>query len=389
MSVRIAGFLCTLGGMRIAVDTRMLLPDRLEGIGRFCAETFRRIVQSRPGDDFIFLFDRPFDRQFLFGENVSGMVVGPPSSHPALWMIRYGLNLPRIINGLKPDLLVSPNGLLPHRTNIPTVAVIHDLNFEHHSGYLPPLSGMYLRRFTGIAANRCTRIATVSAFTGQDIIQRYSIATDKIDVVYNGVNESFVPLTDAAIDHTRRRYTDGLPYFLYTGSIHPRKNTANVLQGFDRFKKRTGAMMKLVFAGSKRTWTPEFEQAFRAMEFSGDVVFTGRIPEEELIALTGAAFAVTYISNFEGFGIPVLEGMRAGVPVITSDRTAMPEVAGGAALTVNPHDPISISEAMERILTEEELRASLIEKGNLRCRDFSWDKTAAGLWRCMELAMNR
>ena len=126
------------------------------------------------------------------------------------------------------------------------------------------------------------------------------------------------------------------------------------------------------------------EDVYTSMKFKDEVIFTGRVSEEDLILITASAFALTYVSTFEGFGIPIIEAMRCGLPVITSNITSMPEIAGGAALLCDPFSYHSISEAMMKIYTDEGLRNSLIEKGNLRQQNFTWEKTAGSLWKTVE-----
>lgn len=369
--------------MLIAVNTRMLLPHRLEGIGYFCLEAFSRIVRNHPEHEFLFLFDRPFDQRYIFGPNVKGIAAGLPARHPVLWYLWYEHALPRIFKKYKPDLFVSPDGYASLSADVKTLTVIHDINFEHYPGDLPFFNRTYYRHYFPKFAKRSERIATVSAFSRKDIAGFYHIPEEKIDVVYNGVNEGFRPVDADQIHQTRTRLTDGKPYFLFIGAIHRRKNIVHLLKSFDAFKTQTGSDMKLVFAGQKRWWTEDMESCYNGLRHREDIIFTGRIEEGELHTITAAAFAVTYVSNFEGFGIPILEGMRAGVPVLTSNVTSMPEVAGDAALLVNPFSIDSITEGMIRLYRDESLRKNLVEKGLRRSHEFSWNHTATALWESM------
>lgn len=370
--------------MRIAVNTRMLLAHRLEGIGYFCLEAFSRITRLHPEHEFIFIFDRPFDRRFIFSENTTGIYAGPPARHPLLWYIWYEHTLPRLFRKLKPDVFVSPDGYLSLRAKIPTLAVIHDINFEHYPKDLPFSTRSYYRHFFPKYAQAAARIATVSEFSRNDIASRYRVPESKIDIVYNGVNEGFHPVSSSDAAATRQRWTAGHPYFLFIGSIHRRKNIVHLLKAYDEFRKKNDSNLRLVFAGIKRWWTEEMEEALNAMTHKTDVIFTGRLEENELHAITAAAYAVTYVSNFEGFGIPILEGMRSGVPVITSNVTSMPEVAGNAALLVDPFDITSISSGMTRLYRDAKLRQQLVLAGLERSSDFSWEATAQTLWQSIE-----
>jgi len=155
------------------------------------------------------------------------------------------------------------------------------------------------------------------------------------------------------------------------------------------FRQQHRRNIKLLMVGARMWWTPDMESVLNGLEYKNDIFFTGRIDSGGLKDVLGAALALTYVSYFEGFGIPILEAFRCEVPVITSEVTSMPEVAGGAALLVNPQQPESISEAMNQIAADEDLRQSLIAKGRQRCAGFSWNRTATLLWQSIEKIINQ
>ncbi|REK47103.1 MAG: glycosyltransferase family 1 protein [Bacteroidetes bacterium] len=369
--------------MRIAVNTRMLQNNKMEGIGYFTYETFRRITRDHPEHEFIFIFDRPFSQDFIFSSNVKGVFSGPRAGHPFLWFIWYEWIIPAILKKEKADMFVSCDGFVSLRSNVKSVAVIHDINFEHYPGDLPFLIRKYLRFFFPKFAKRANRIATVSDFSRKDLAEHYQINPEKIDLTYNGVGDSYKPLSEEEKKEMKDKYAGGNDYFLFVGALHARKNISRLLTAFDIFKKHTGSSMKLILAGTRRWWTAEMEQAFSSMHFKGEVVFTGRLEDSELRKLTGAAFAMTYVSVFEGFGIPILEAFRSKVPLITSHTSAMPEIGGDAAYYVNPFSEENIAAAMEKLSNESVLRDELSNKGLSRSLSFNWDQTAASLWSCI------
>ena len=173
-------------------------------------------------------------------------------------------------------------------------------------------------------------------------------------------------------------------YFIYAGAIQPRKNLANIFRAFDLFKKQNRGNAQLVIAGRKAWKFKEALEVYEDMEYKADVLFTGHLSSEDLASLMAGALAMAYVSLFEGFGIPIIEAMNCGIPVITSNVSSMPEVAEDAALLVQPESVSEIAGAMERISTDEQLRKSLIVKGNQQKQKFSWDKTAAALWNSAE-----
>lgn len=370
--------------MKIAVNTRFLLKDKLEGIGWFTHETLSRIVKQHPEHEFIFLFDRPFDPSFVYADNVKPIKVFPPTRHPYLWYWWFEKRLPKILRKEKADHFLSQDGYLSLRSKVPTTLVIHDLAFEHYPHIHSSLVGNYCRKYTRKFAHRAERIVTVSNYTKQDIIKQYGVDEQKIDVVYNGMNSVYQPVSGERQEMVRQKYSSGCEYFVYVGSIHPRKNIGNLLQAYDQFRGTCDETIKMIIAGAKGWQTSETENIYRNMVYKEDVLFTGRVPTEELSEIVGSALALTYVPYFEGFGIPILEAMACDTPVITSNVTSMPEVAGDAALLVDPFSIDSISNAMTTIYKDQGLRNDLLTKGKNNIKRYSWDKSADDLWEALK-----
>jgi glycosyltransferase involved in cell wall biosynthesis len=374
--------------MKIAVNTRLLLKGRLEGIGWVAYETLRRMVKDHPEVEFYFLFDRKPDPQFLFADNVKPVVLFPQARHPFLFIWFFEFSVKKALKKIRPDLFFSPDGYLSLRSDVPQVAQFHDLNFEHFPKDMPKIHLWHYKTFFPRFARKAKRIVTVSEFSKQDIVDCYAIDPSKIDVAYNGVNEKFEPISMEEQNAIREHYTQGNPYFMFVGSLHPRKNLARLFTAFDLFKSQTPSDVKLLIVGEKRWWSEPIEQAYSQMRFKDDVVFAGRLSAEDLHKVTAAALASVYVSYFEGFGIPILEAFRCDTPVITSNVTSMPEVAGDAALLINPFNEASIAEGMMEIL-DENVRKTLIEKGRERVKDFSWDRAADAIWSCLMKAIKK
>ena len=370
--------------MKIAVNTRLLLKNRLEGIGIFTRETLSRITKAHPEHQFYFLFDRAYDESFIFSDNVTPVVAHPQARHPYLWYLFFEHGIPLKLRKIKPDLFLSTDGWIPTRLDIPTVNVIHDLNFLHHPEFVPPVVRRYYDRFFPKFARNATRLATVSQFSCDDIHQSYQVPTERIDVVYNGANQAYRPYTEEEQSAVKQHYIDKKDYFLFVGLIHKRKNLANIFRAFELFKERTGSPMKLVVVGDKKWWAGEIEDTYLAMHYREDVVMLGRQQIDTLSALTAAATAMVYASLFEGFGQPIVDAFNAHTAVITSDVSSMPEIAGGAALLVNPYSVEEIAHAMEQLCLDENLRNTLIEKGIARKGIYTWDHTAELLWQTVE-----
>ncbi len=373
--------------MRIAVNTRLLLPGKLEGLGRFACETLRRITIWHPEHEFIFIFDRKPSEEFIFSGNITPVVAFPQARHPVLWYLFFEWGIPPVLKKYKPDIFLSPDGLLSLHTKIPSLAVIHDLKFFHDPQWVETFPRWYYNYFFPRFIHRADRIATVSRYTATDIVSFFGIDNKKIDIVYNGVNESFTPANESIIKETQKKYTRGNPYFLFLGLVHPRKNLTRIIEAFNRYKKTTNSNTHLLVAGSTKYQTRDTLSAYKNSPYNNEIVFTDRLPEKELIHVMGSALALVYASPFEGFGIPILEAMSCGVPVITSNVTSMPEIGGNAVCYVDPRLVNSIADGMLKVSNDREFRNELIRKGLEQQKKFSWDRTAQGLWKSIEITV--
>lgn len=365
--------------MRIAVNTRLLVPGKMDGIGWFTYETTRRLVTAHPEHTFYLLFDRRPPRQFHFADNAIPVVLAPPARHPVLWWIFFELAVSMTLKRLHADLYLTPDGFMPLHSGVPTLSVIHDINFEHAPDNLRPSHQRYMTHFFPRFARRATRIATVSEYSKQDIASTYHIDTHKIDVVYDGAHDGYRPHSAEEKDAVRRRFTDGHPYLIFISTILKRKNLANLLLAFDKVKEEYASDLKLIVVGHRVWWQDELAAAYNGMHHKDDVLMPGHVEPHDLAALLSASEALVYPSYFEGFGIPILEAMYAETAIIASRTTSMPEVGGDAALYIDPSSPDDIAHAIREI-SNPELRSTLIEKGRIQRQKFSWDRTTELLW---------
>lgn len=372
--------------MKIAVNTRLLLKNKMEGIGVHAFNVLKRITVNHPEHQFLFLFDRKYDEEFIFSSNITPIALYPQARHPVLYYLWFEYSVAMVLNKVKPDIFYSPDGFLSLNANVRSIPVIHDLNFEHYPKDLPRWASRYYRHYFPLFAKKAKRILTVSEFSKQDIAEHYKVDTDKIDVVYNAADNQYKRMDEAEKSEIRNKYTNGDEYFLYVSALHPRKNVKRLLEAFDRVKASSGSALKLVLVGPHYFKNSEMEKTYNEMKFKSDVVFTGRLNVDELSKVTGAAFSLVYISYFEGFGIPLLEAMQSGVPVIASNITSMPEISGDAARFIDPFSVDSISDGMLEVLKSPGLRQLLIENGIERAKSFSWGRTAERTWQSFEKA---
>lgn len=369
--------------MQIIVNTRLLIENRLDGIGWFSYQTLKRITRQNPDVHFVFLFDRPCSETFIFSDNITPVILGPKARHPFLYYAWFQFSVKNLLNKMRPDLFLSPDGFLSLGAHCKQLPVIHDINFLHYPQDSKWLTARYYNHFFPKFAQHASRVATVSEFSKSELVTHYRIPSDKIDVVYNGIHDFFRPLTDIEKTQTRERFSQGKNYFVSVGSLHPRKNVARLIEAFGLFKKESRSDLKLILAGPGFWGLAEIHKAVENSGASQDIVFTGRLMDEDLTLVLGAAEALTFVPYYEGFGIPLVEAMAAEVPIITSNLSSLPEIAGEAALQVNPFEVNEIKNAMLAVHQNNALKRSLIEKGKFQREKFSWDKSAEQLWSCI------
>ena len=373
--------------MKIAVNTRFLLKNKLEGFGWFTYETLRRMVATHPEDEFIFFFDRPFDASFVFGKNVTPVVLFPPARHPFLFVWWYEWSVARALKKHKPDIFLSTDNFCSLRTDVPTYLVLHDVGWAHSEARatLPWLVFQYYHFFAPRFLKKAHHIICVSEFVRQDALHYYPFLNpEKLVVCHNGCRTDFKPLLETEKTAVKAQYTEGAPFFTFVGAVHPRKNVHRLIEAFSAMKKRAQLPHKLVIVGRFAWQTGDVKTAFDQSAFQKDIIFTGYVADAEVPKIVGAATAVTYISLAEGFGIPILEAMQSDVPVVTSNTTSMPEVAGDAAILVNPYSVEETIDALVRLATDVDLCQNLIKKGQIQREKFNWDKTAATLYNILK-----
>lgn len=252
-----------------------------------------------------------------------------------------------------------------------TVTTIPDLAFEHHPEYFSPFQVAWSKRLIAGSAKRADHIITVSEFSRADLIRRYGVDPGKITVTYEAAGEEYHPLDDsAAREHIARRYGIRRPFILYVGRLQGRKNLVNLVKAYESIRRR-GAEQQLVLVGNKEWMADDIISKIAELKLENDVVLTGYAPNQDLPWFYNAADVFAYVSFFEGFGLPLIEAMACGTPVITSRGSSLEEVAGDAAIIVDPHDVLGIARALEDVLSEESLRKALKSRGIQRSATFS------------------
>ncbi len=370
--------------MKIAVNCWILRNKKIDGIGNFTIETLKILIADHPEIEFQILCDKNFIEDYFDYPNAKKYHIFPPYRHPLLYLFYMELVVGYFLKKHKPDLFLSMEGFLCLSTKCRQLPIIYDLNFEHQPQDLPFRNRIYFRTFYPRFARKASRIATISEYSKSDIGETYKIALNKIDNVSCGVKENFYPLNDDLKQATRIKYSEGKEYFFFIGSMHPRKNIVRLLQAFEVFKKKTDASLKLVLAGNIFWGDETVQSVLSKMTSKHDIVFTGRVSDDELVHLLGSAFALTFVPTFEGFGLPIVEAFQSEVPVICSNTTSMPEVAGNAALLVDPLNVEDIAKKMDLLWNNQLLKVQLIERGRLQKNLFTWKRTSELLYESIQ-----
>ena len=368
--------------MKIVVDTRILQKNNQKGYGYFLGGILERMVRRYPDHEFIFVFDRIYDANFLFNKNVMAVVTGPRANNPLMWKLWYDVKIPTLLRKYNADVFVSTDGIGSLTAKTPQCIVVHDLSFLYYPSFTKRTELFFYKRYFNKFLQKANSIITVSEFLKTGISDQYAVKKEKAIAVHCAVNEIFSPLNEDGKEEVKNKYTDGKNYFIYTGDIHPQKNLINLLKAFSGFKKRQKSNWKLVLTGKLNKNYKSFGESIKTYKYRDEVIIlTDQLEVEEKARLVGSAYAFIYPPIKEGFGLEVLEAINCHIPVITSPHSAMQEIAGDAALYADPGDHKDIADKMMLLYKDESLRNSLIEKGQQIAAQYSWNKTVDLFWQ--------
>ena len=275
------------------------------------------------------------------------------------------------------ELLHSPVNVQPLFLHCKGLVTVMDLSFMVFPDSFRPAKRFYQRIFTRWSAQRATHLIAISASTAQDLTKFFAVPADRISVISPGVDAAYRPIRgNTALDDFRRRRNLPEQFILFVGTLEPRKNLLTLLQAYAQFKRQSNTSHKLVLGGAAGWFYQPVLAAVKELGLETDVIFTGFIPDDELPLWYNAADVFVYPSLYEGFGLPPLEAMACGTPVIVSNASSLPEVVGNAALLVDPHEPGEWGDALSALCQDADLRSELASRGRERAQEFSWTRMA-------------
>jgi glycosyltransferase involved in cell wall biosynthesis len=362
--------------MRIAIDARKLHDF---GIGTYIRNILLGLARLDQQTEYIVLC-RPPDAELAndLGANFRAV---PETARP--YSLAEQIAIPVSLVRERAHLLHEPHYVLPPATRCRSVVTIHDCIHLMFPQYLPgTLAHLYARMSMWSAVRKSDQILTVSNASKRDILRFFDIAPEKVDVIYNAIDERFLAPPDAErMDLVRQRYQLDHPFLLYVGNIKPHKNLERLIDAFGRVRAQGLDDLRLVIIGDEISKYPRLRQAVHRHRLDKYVRFLGFQPYDTLAAFYRLARAFVFPSLYEGFGLPPLEAMACGTPVVTSNVSSLPEIAGGAAILVDPYDAASIADGITRAVSDEALRAELTARGLARAREFSWTQSVAAIHR--------
>jgi glycosyltransferase involved in cell wall biosynthesis len=358
--------------VRVAIDARKLHDF---GIGTYVRNLLRQLARQGGADTFV-IFCGPADTEFI---RSLGPQFEPQVERAGNYSVREQISLPLALRRARVDVFHAPHYVVSPLVSCPTVVTIHDCIHLRFPQYLPNRAAyLYARAFMTIAARRARRVLTVSHASKDDILRYLKVPEAKVEVIYNAPDERLAtPPTEDEIGRVRERFLLTSPFVLYTGNIKPHKNVDRLIEAFSILRRRGVDGVKLLIIGDEMSKYPNLRRLVHRFQLHQQVRFLGFVPDATLAVLYRLAAVFVFPSLYEGFGLPPLEAMASGTPVITSNVSSLPEVVGDAALLIDPMDAGAVADGMARVLGDAALRAELIRRGHERVKAFSWERSVA------------
>jgi len=346
------------------------------GIGRYAGSLAQALVERQPGR-FALFYNRGRDTRPPEGlEPVPARTVraGYKPWRMAVWLGQLaGVPFNRLVPGA--ELFHATEHLLPPLQGVPTVLTVHDMIFRLFPEHQKRLNYWYLNATMPLYCRRANAIVSVSECSKRDLIAHYNLDPGKVTVIYEAAAPEFKPASPVAVEEVRRRY--GLPeqFLIHVGTLEPRKNLVRLIEALQRLRGE-GLIVPLWMVGGRGWLYDDFFRRVEELEVRDVVHLTGYVPAADLPLLYSAATVAAVPSVYEGFGLPVLEAMACGTPVVASNTSSLPEAGGDAARYFDPYDVEAMAEALRAVWTDPELRAEMRQRGLVQAARFSWGRAA-------------
>jgi glycosyltransferase involved in cell wall biosynthesis len=356
--------------VRIGIDARLVYYHKA-GIGQYILRLSQALAQIDNDDEFVLFASRKDSTRIVTQSNFRRQTLWTPSHHR---FERQALSLELLPHSL--DVLHSPDFIPPQHVRYPTIITVHDLAFLLYPRFMTRESARYYGQ-VDIAARQANHVIAVSQSTKRDTIRLLGVPEEKITVIHEAAHPLFTPVTnEEALARTRERYRLPENFILFVSTIEPRKNLPTLLRAFRQLRDKYKTDAVLAIAGNRGWLADEVDHVIDELKLSEIVRFIGGVPNDELVYLYNAARIFVWPTFYEGFGLPPLEAMACGTPVITSNVSSLPEVVGDAAMLINPEDVDGLTVTMWRVLSDEKLQREMRAKGLKRAQTFSWERAA-------------
>jgi glycosyltransferase involved in cell wall biosynthesis len=366
--------------MRIGFDITAI-GDQPSGVGNYALHLLNHMAAAEPDDDFLLLSNRPVrPAELTMLPNMRRM----PDHVPSRMAWLQGV-LPRTLRAMQPDLCHFPNSITPLWSPYPSIVTIHDMTLSVLSRYHPWRKQVLVRPFVPLVARRARRVITVSQHARADIVRLLRLPPERVVVIPEAAAPIFRPASSTEQERVRRRYHLDGPFILYVGTLEPRKNLVRLIRGWDRLRRAGAIPHRLVIVGAPGWQHRPIFEAVRALRCEDAITFTGYVPTADLPGLYSAADLFAFPSLYEGFGLPVVEAMASGTPVLISPAPALVEVAGNAAFQTRDYSEEGIAAGLATVLSDRRLHDELRERGLRRAGEFSWHTAAL---RTLEVYMS-
>jgi len=348
----------------------------------FIPDVFSGLAEQYLQHQFIFIADESVDEKYLTAKNIIPVIAGAVIKKPLLLQYRLNYKIPAILRKYKADIFISAGGFCSLRTRVPQCVIVNDLSFLNQSKYYSNSWLRFYKNNTAKFLGKANAVITTSQFLKEELIGRYSLPAEKIDVVYY-CHQQFKPLNEQQKEVVKQTYSNGLEYFLYSGPVHPLQDLTAILKAFSFFKKRQKSNMQLVIASVNTTADNAFIKNLASFKYRNEVKLLDNLPVTTLAQITGAAYTMLYPSIYKSITTPFAEALQSDVPVIAANTIAAKEICGDAAVYLTGGDFNAIADKMMLLFKDEDLRSELINKGRQQAVLNNSKKIGPVIWEAL------